>query len=558
MPSDITESTSSIPSTVSDHRLAMLVDLLPDTVLLLDAEGRVRWGNEAAERLFGRKREDSVGTSVLEFIHEDDLELVIRSLASVQEKDVGTLIEVRVDTPSGWKLVEVIGRPVPEVGQGCLLFCIRDVTERRRFEVAGNSVAKFRSLVQNAAFVTMLVSGHGTIESASAALTRLFGHDPETVEGHPVSELFGPADRPSIDHAFEAASKRGRSFGPLTVDAGCSRGNSTELVPVELTIVSLLEDPTVGGFVVSMRDITERTLAERELRKTLSLLTGTLESTADGIFVVDRHGAIVGYNQRFADLWGIPDEVLGSRDEAQARSLVTEQLSNPDGFASRVDELNSTPEAESFDTLACRDGRLFECYSKPQRVGDEIVGRVWSFRDVTERKQLEEALAYRASHDHLTGLANRDLFLEQLQRSAARGDQGRKVAVLFVDVDGLKRVNDRLGHVAGDELLVKVARVLRSSTRLEDLVGRLGGDEFSVLVQGITSQSDVVSLAERILDGLPKQFTRGEASIKVSLSVGISFVEPDLSYLDVLRHADIAMYSAKQRGGGCWELAAHG
>ncbi len=545
-----------MPPADRSKTLNVLLDLLPDAVLLLDADARLLWANTTAERLFGRSLEESVGASALDFIHHDDVELVLRSLASVREKDVGTLIELRVAASTGWKLVEVIGRPVPEPLAGSLLFCLRDVTERRRFEVARDDVAKFRSLVQNAAFVTMLVSSDGTLQSVSAALTRLFGHDPETVEGRPLVELFDSQDRALVERSLAEASRSPRSSSSLTVEARCTRHGGTSAVPVELTIVSLLDDPTVGGFVVSMRDVSERAVADQELRKTLSLLTATLESTADGILVVDQQGSIVSYNQRFAELWRIPEEVLASRDDAQAVSYVVGQLSEPDEFLSKVAELYSSPEAESFDTLSFRDGRVFERYSRPQRVGDEFVGRVWSFRDVTERKRLEESLAYRAFHDTLTGLANKELFLEELQRAVAATDRGRMAAVLFLDVDGLKLVNDRFGHLAGDQLLVKAAEVLRSIVRSSDTVARLGGDEFGVLVEDVSGQQHTVALAKRILAGLPATFMVGEVSVEVSLSVGIAFAEPGLSYLDVLRSADAAMYAAKQQGRGRWQLAS--
>ncbi len=372
--------------------LAELLVEIPDPVLVLDPEGRVQWGNHAAERLFNRSLHESIGFSGIELVHPDDLELVLRSLTSVQQKEVGTLIEVRAKAAKGWVLLEVLGAPVSWLGEPAVLFCLRDLTERRRFEVARGAEAKFRSLIQNSAALTILVSPTGLVDSVSGALSRVLGHDPELVEHRPLAELVLEADRPAVLDAFERASRGASASSPVIVTVGMLRHASIEAVPFELSIVNLVEDPTVGGYVVSAHDITARVVAEREVSETLSLLAATLESTADGILVVDTAGRFTSYNSRFREMWHLPVAILEARDDAAAITFAKDQLTDSGAFEARVAELYANPEAESFDTIEFLDGRVYERNSMPQRVDGAIVGRVWSFRDVTDRKRTEEEL----------------------------------------------------------------------------------------------------------------------------------------------------------------------
>lgn len=154
--------------------------------------------------------------------------------------------------------------------------------------------------------------------------------------------------------------------------------------------------------------ITERERSQGDLAHSVSMLNATLDSTRDGILVVDSRGAITGYNQRFADMWKIPREIVDRRDDDAAVAFVLDQLEDPEGFRSRIADVYAHPEDESFDELRFKDGKLFERSSRPQKVGDEVVGRVWSFSDVTERRRLEVARAHfinDAAHELRTPVA---------------------------------------------------------------------------------------------------------------------------------------------------------
>ena len=254
------------------------IDALPDPTLGLDSQGRLEWANRAASALFGWSVDDFVGRSVMDMIHPEDLHFALLSLDSVQSKDVGTLIELRVQTAFGWRLVEVVGsNQIGTPGIDCLVMTLRDLTERRRWEVGRSDDAIFRAVVHNAASVLMLVDRDGRIEAMSGAVTRQLGHDPEAIEGKSLLDLIAPEDRGSMERAMVASrAVAAGEHEPVTVEAGMLDGDG-RVIPFELTLVDMSGDPTVTGIVVSAHNITQlrafqRALAELARKDTLTLL----------------------------------------------------------------------------------------------------------------------------------------------------------------------------------------------------------------------------------------------------------------------------------------------
>ena len=216
----------------------------------------------------------------------------------------------------------------------------------------------------------------------------------------------------------------------------------------------------------------------------------------------------------------------------------------------KVEKVYAEMEGESDDVLVLKDGRVFERISKPQSVDDKIVGRVWSFRDVTDRRQLEERLSYQAFHDSLTGLGNRALFQDRLQHAVARLERtDGHLAVLFLDLDNLKMINDTLGHSAGDTLLKTMADNILGCLRSADTAARLGGDEFGILIEELASTDEAFKLAERILEANRRPLIAGGTEMQATVSIGITFHRPGTTYEQLLCDADLAMYLAKDRGG---------
>jgi diguanylate cyclase (GGDEF)-like protein/PAS domain S-box-containing protein len=396
----------------------------------------------------------------------------------------------------------------------------------------------------------------GNVMFINSAATRMLGLDGAAAMGQPISRLV----RHTRADGSSYSAGESPILGPLQRATSCSvsderfwRSDGTSFV-VDLRCSPIVEHGVVTGVVVTFNDVTERQKAEQAIRAgeadrktSLSLLSATVESTADGILVVNQAGRIIHYNRKFMTMWRIPQAVMTSGDDDQAIRCVLDQLQDPGAFIKKVKELYNAPEAESHDVLTFKDGRVFERYSKPQRIDGRSVGRVWSFRDITERVRVEAELEKQAMRDALTELYNRRCFSERALQELTRAERhGHSVAVVLADLDRFKAINDTRGHDTGDSVLQAVARSLLNASRGTDLVFRWGGDEF-VIVFSQTSRDGLLIAAERIRDAV--RTVAKDTSLDFDLSVGIALYPEHGRTVDALvRVADRALYLAKKSG----------
>jgi PAS domain S-box-containing protein len=271
----------------------------------------------------------------------------------------------------------------------------RELSERRRVEGdLRRAEVRYRTLVERLP-ATVFIDSIGGVEAPaeymSPRIQELLGYTPEEWIADPSlwPRILHPEDR---DRVLAAWERHMSSLEPMVEEYRMFGRDGREVWVHDESQVARDEEgnPLFSqGFFI---DITERKAAEAERERMLSLLRATLEATADGILVVDGDGRIMSHNRKFAEMWRIPDEVLRTGNDERALAFVLDQLVDRDGFLAKVRELYSSPEAESYDVLHFKDGRVFERYSMPQRIGDRPAGRVWSFRDVTGRWRAEQEL----------------------------------------------------------------------------------------------------------------------------------------------------------------------
>ena len=287
-----------------------------------------------------------------------------------------------------------------------------------------------------------------------------------------------------------------------------------------------------------------------ESTKKLSMWEATFDAISDGILVMDLSGNYVASNLSFHEMWRIPRHLLHRGQEQTVAKFAMLQVKNSESLIDEVVAIQRSTEIRSSNVVRLRDGRFFECVSVPQCSGDRCIGRVWCFRDVTDRIRADRRMRHSAYHDPLTRLPNRALFQDRLAQEVGRARRaGTNTALLLLDLDRFKTINDTLGHSAGDKLLVEVASRLKSRTREGDTIARLGGDEFVLVVSELRFKEDAAGIAEQLLDVLKPPIQIDEHELHVSASIGIAIFPADGDETNsLMKNADMALYRAKELG----------
>jgi diguanylate cyclase (GGDEF)-like protein len=304
-------------------------------------------------------------------------------------------------------------------------------------------------------------------------------------------------------------------------------------------------------------DITKRKEAEENLLFANTLLKTQLETSPDAILVVDVNGQITSFNRRFLEMWQIPEALIAAKDDAATLAYVADQVKNPSVFVDRVNHLYAHPEEEGRDEIETLDGRFIERHSGAlTSPSGQHLGRVWFFRDTSDRRRADAQIRRNARYDALTGIANRAVFQEAIGEAIADAQaRGPSFAVLYLDLDQFKDVNDTLGHMVGDELLKVVAGRLCGNVRDTDMVARFGGDEFAILAVDVLDEIAAGRLADKIIQSMSAPFLVEGNDIRSAVSIGIAMFDRDTQSPEtMLARADLALYRAKTEGPGVYRL----
>jgi diguanylate cyclase (GGDEF)-like protein/PAS domain S-box-containing protein len=660
----------------SEQRFRALVQHSFEITIVLDDDFTVDWASPSVTQLLGWDLERVTGMNALDFVHPDDVDLVLAnfeaSIAGVTPRPF-TIVRVREVDGTWHHMVASAAdrRDDPEVGG--IIVNLRDAHDQvTHAKALAESESRYRTLVQNSTDVVQIMSASAKVLWVSPAVENVLGWTPEQIIDEPVGSLSGLSGREELVEAFLSVlgepGATARTIGRVQHANGSWRW-------VDVVLVNRLDQPEIQGIVATYRDVTERIENDRARHASEERFRSLAESSPLGIFQLDLDQQCTYVNDRWCEITGQgPDDAMGDGWRRQLRlgervdgihddidSFIPHesgvQLVRPDGetrwcavrFApltddqgertgsvGTIDDITSTlaaqnearrlstilqattdlvllfvPEGtiEYLNEAACR---FFEVADADAARGTSVADilpeeniELWNSRilpsleqdipwqgettvrnrsgevipisavvlghrgaagnlemvsitarDMSERKALEARLQHQATHDPLTGLPNRILLLDRLEMAMARSHRSHsRLAVLFLDLDHFKVVNDSLGHGTGDELLAILATRLSEQVRPGDTVARFGGDEFVIVCEDLSGTGEAEEIAQRIAESMSESAWIGGSEVFVTASVGIAIVD-DLHQVpdQVLRDADAAMYQAKARGRARYEL----
>lgn len=534
----------------SEERYRKVVEHSPFGIVV-HQNGKIVFANETAMENMMVK--NPIGESIFSFIHEDYHE---NSKDRITKSSEGTEIpfeEMKLIQGNGDVIDAIVGGiSIKHKGEISMLTMFRDLTTSKKIErELIESEKKYAELLEISP-EAIVIHVNGVIQYANRACVKIIGASSnEELIGKSILDFLHP-------QYIELVQNRLQNIKDIGVKIHSSEEKIINLggkiLDIEVTGITL-EHKEELTFLMMFHDITDRKIAEESLRQSEEHYRLIAENMTDLVSVIDVKGIVTYASPSHRWVLGFPPQVFEGNSPFE--------LVHPEDTIRLQKELTNV--------LLYKENVIFEFRMKHAN-GDWVwiearTNRVINdqgeldhylvvSRDITERKRFEEKLKEIALHDPLTGIPNRKLFQERLKQAITEAERyHRKLAVMYMDMDKFKYINDTYGHETGDELLKQFSKRVQNCLRESDTLARQGGDEFTILLSEITDEQDSVMIAERILESLQDLWVIGENVFKTTSSIGISIYPNDgTSASELLKHADLAMYEAKEAGRNIFKI----
>lgn len=527
----------------SERRFRNLVENATDSFLVYDMTGKIVDANQRACTGLGYSRQELLALNIMDI----DVKASRTGIAILREQWAEVLrgnnlvLETEVICKDGATVPAEVHLGAFQTEENQLLIALaRDISARREAEANRRRLA---ALVESSNDAILSLTAEGEILTWNAAATGIYGYAPEEVIGKSITMLLPPTEEVlSFTELLEKVD-HGESVKNHEAVRRCKNGVDI-YVSLTLSPISDSEGRLIGLSEIA-RDVTDYRRALDAIRT----FRQALDASSEAIYLVDRQQmCFVDCNSTGCDQLGYDrEELLRMGPQQLTSSLSSKELE------AEFDEVINKGSVGLLETVFCKkDGTGFpvEVYLHTLQAADKTL-IIASVRDITDRKRMEERIKQMAHHDTLTGLPNRNLLNDRFLQCLYRAERERgEFAVLFMDLDRFKAVNDTLGHYMGDLLLQQVANRLKQCVRRTDTVCRLGGDEFVVLLVSLRASEDAALVAKSVRESLNKPFFLDhDQMVNIGVTIGISCYPNDGQTLeDLLKNADESMYQAKQSG----------
>ncbi len=568
----------------SENRYRSLVQSAMDLICVCE-NGEITFINAAGAKILFEKQPDTlIGRKLITLLHPDYHDVLAEGLQGLSDEltnqsGAGSSMPLKFVRVDGEIIdVEVAIMPFGSPGEDAFMLEARDITERLR---STNSLRereqRLNGVLNTVADAIITIDDMGVIQSFNPAAEKIFGYQSDEVIGENVKILTPEPHRSKHDTYIKNYKKTGKKkiIGVLDREEMGQRKDGSQF-PIELSVTEMqlghlrlftgiIKDITVRKNAEDAllqahneletrvqertKELTEEIGVRRKAQEKLRLAAEVIANLTEAVVIVDKRFRTTGVNTAFSEITGYKEEDVVGKMPPFYKALKRDR----DLFERMWSEIETKGHWEGEFWHKKKNGDDIAVRLSVSVIAD-LDGGVLQYAsvltDITKRKQDQERIYYQANYDALTELPNRALFHDRLNLGLANMSRsGRKLGLLFLDLDGFKLVNDTLGHDIGDLLLQEAAKRLRKCIRSGDTVARLGGDEFTVIMPNLTDPRHAPLLAQRMLDTLSKPFNlKGHESF-VSGSIGVTIYPDDaLDANDLIKNADAAMYRAKEQG----------